>query len=316
MWRQATSFAWKNLTDPLVRRQFKKLAVLGNAVLLEEYAEFLRSQLIWRTSIARPRWTISDSTQNVTAIQMFKISEDFFTSLEMKRMTTEFWHTRSWRNLRTAQWFATPRLGHVRRDEFRIKQCTVPTQEDLVTVHHEMGHIQYFQQYAEQPDVFQQGANPGFHEAIGDVLALSVVKPKHLHKIGFLDKVENDTEAEINFLMSMALEKIAFLPFGYLIDLWCWDVFRRSVDYLNDRWWQLRRQYQGLCPPVRRSETDFDPGAKNHVPGNTPLIRHFFSYILQFQLQRCCAERPATWARCTHATSMARTRRATSWPCC
>ncbi|UYV61425.1 hypothetical protein LAZ67_1004792 [Cordylochernes scorpioides] len=231
--------------------------------------------------------SVSEGTvQNLTAIQMFKISEDFFTSLGMKRMTPEFWHYSVLEKQEVeAMDCYTMAWNMWANDDFRLWHCTVPTQEDLVLVHHMMGNIQYYQHYANHPDVFQWGANPGFHEAIGEVLELSVVTPKHLHKIGFLDKVENDTETEINFLMSMALEKIAFLPFSYLIDLWRWDVFRGSVDNLNDRWWQLRLQYQGLCPPVRRSETDFDPGANNHVPGNTPLIRHFFSYILQFQLQ-------------------------------
>ncbi|UYV61424.1 ACE [Cordylochernes scorpioides] len=224
--------------------------------------------------------------RNLTAIQMFKISEDFFTSLGMKRMTPEFWHYSVIEEQEVeAMECYTMAWRMCADDDFRLWHCTVPTQEDLVLVHHMMGNIQYYQHYANQLDVFQWGANPGFHEAIGEVLELSVVTPKHLHKIGFLDKVENDTEVEINFLMSLALEKIAFMPFSYLIDLWRWDVFRGSVDNLNDRWWQLRQQYQGLCPPVRRSENDFDPGANNHVPGNTPQIRHFFSYILQFQLQ-------------------------------
>ncbi|UYV73683.1 hypothetical protein LAZ67_11000343 [Cordylochernes scorpioides] len=231
------------------------------------------------------RRSVSEGTvQNLTAIQMFKISEDFFTSLGMKRMTPEFWHY-SVLEKQEAMKCYTFAWTLCADDDFRMMHCSVPTQEDLALVHHMMGNIQYFQHYANQLEVFEWGANPSFHEAIGEVLELSVVTPKHLHKIGFLDKVENDMEADINFLMSLALEKIAFLPFSYLIDLWRWDIFRGSVDNLNDRWWQLRQQYQGLCPPVRRSENDFDPGANNHVPGNSPQIRHFFSYILQFQLQ-------------------------------
>ncbi|UYV61413.1 hypothetical protein LAZ67_1004766 [Cordylochernes scorpioides] len=204
----------------------------------------------------------------------------------MKRMTPEFWHysvlEKPEVEAMECYTFAWPMCVD---DDFRLLHCTVPTQEDLVLLHHMMGNMQYFQHYANQLFALQWGANPSFHEAIGEVMELSVVTPKHLHKIGFLDKGENDTETEINFLMFMALEKIAFLPISYPIDLWRWDVFRGSVNKLNDRWWQLRLQYQGLCPPVRRSETDFDPGAKNHVPGDTPQIRHFFSYILQFQLQ-------------------------------
>ncbi|UYV61416.1 hypothetical protein LAZ67_1004771 [Cordylochernes scorpioides] len=233
------------------------------------------------------RRSVSEGTvQNLTAIQMLKISEDFFTSLGMKRMTPEFWHYSVLEKPEVESMKCyTFAWNMCADDDFRLLHCTVPTQEDLVLVHHMMGNIQYYQHYANQPFALQWGANPSFHEAIGEVMELSVVTPKHLHKIGFLDKLENDTETEINFLMFMALEKIAFLPFSYLIDLWRWDVFRESVNKLNDRWWQLRLQYQGLCPPVRRSETDFDPGAKNHVPGDTPQIRHFFSYILQFQLQ-------------------------------
>ncbi|UYV73684.1 hypothetical protein LAZ67_11000344 [Cordylochernes scorpioides] len=362
MWLQATSFAWKNLTDPLVRRQFQKLAVLDDDLLpKEEHAEFFRiaaemediySQAkvdnlslepgfndrgeLWRgpyeslTLEGRNGRTVGDPSavylemhayvrmklvklygeevvkpdgpipapparqhvgreleilqdisrpfpdkqdvditpemvrRNLTAIQMFKISEDFFTSLGMKRMTPEFWHY-SVLEKQEAMKCYTFAWTLCADDDFRMMHCSVPTQEDLALVHHMMGNIQYYQHYANQLDVFQYGANPGFHEAIGGSPGV--------------------VEADINFLMSMALEKIAFLPFSYLIDLWRWDIFRGSVDNLNDRWWQLRQQYQGLCPPVRRSENDFDPGANNHVPGNSPQIRHFFSYILQFQLQ-------------------------------
>ncbi|UYV61421.1 hypothetical protein LAZ67_1004783 [Cordylochernes scorpioides] len=221
------------------------------------------------------RRSVSEGTvQNLTAIQMFKISEDFFTSLGMKRMTPEFWHYSVLEKQEVeAMECYTMAWTMFADDDFRMWHCTVPTQEDLVTVRHMMGNIQYYQHYANQPFAFQWGANPSFHEAIGEVLELSVVTPKHLNKIGFLDKVENDTETEINFLMFMALEKIAFLPFSYLIDLWRWDVFRGNVENLNDRWWQLRLQYQGLCPPVRRSETDFDPGAKNHFQLKEVLCR-------------------------------------------
>ncbi|OWK14596.1 ACE, partial [Cervus elaphus hippelaphus] len=179
------------------------------------------------------------------------------------------------------------------RKDFRIKQCTRVTMDQLSTVHHEMGHVQYYLQYKDQHVSLRRGANPGFHEAIGDVLALSVSTPAHLHKIGLLDQVTNDTESDINYLLKMALEKIAFLPFGYLVDQWRWGVFsgRTPPSLYNYDWWYLRTKYQGICPPVVRNETHFDAGAKFHVPNVTPYIRYFVSFVLQFQFHEAlCKE--------------------------
>ncbi|KAJ1136665.1 hypothetical protein NDU88_003080 [Pleurodeles waltl] len=225
-------------------------------------------------------------SQKWTALKMFNESDRFFQSLGLIPMPPEFWaksmiekpkdrevvcHASAW--------------DFYNRKDFRIKQCTVVTMDDLITVHHEMGHVQYFLQYKDQPVSFRDGANPGFHEAIGDVLALSVATPSHLHSIGLLDKVENNQESDINYLMSMALDKIAFLPFGYLMDQWRWKVFDGRIpeaEY-NQQWWNLRLKYQGLCPPVPRSEEDFDAGAKFHVPANVPYVRYFVSFVIQFQ---------------------------------
>ncbi|XP_068161194.1 angiotensin-converting enzyme [Antennarius striatus] len=237
----------------------------------------------------KPNMDVTDEMvrQGYNAPYMFRVSEEFFTSLNLDMMPEEFWngsmlekpegrevvcHASAW--------------DFYNRKDFRIKQCTTVTMEQLFTVHHEMGHIQYYLQYKDQPVGFRRGANPGFHEAIGDVLSLSVSTPKHLHSIGLLDKVTDDIETDINYLLKMALEKIAFLPFGYLIDQWRWGVFsgRTPPDRYNADWWYLRKKYQGICPPTRRTEEHFDPGAKYHIPGNTPYIRYFVSFILQFQL--------------------------------
>ncbi|XP_036428070.1 angiotensin-converting enzyme [Colossoma macropomum] len=232
-------------------------------------------------------------TNGWNALRMFNESERFFTSLGLMAMPDEFWqksmlekptdrevvcHASAW--------------DFYNRKDFRIKQCTVVNMDDLITVHHEMGHVQYFLQYKEQPISFRDGANPGFHEAIGDVLALSVSTPKHLHSIGLLDKVEDNQESTINFLMSIALDKIAFLPFGYLMDQWRWKVFdgRIPSSEYNKEWWNLRLKYQGLCPPVTRTEEDFDPGAKFHIPANVPYIRYFVSFVIQFQFHKALCE--------------------------
>ncbi|CAH1241848.1 ACE [Branchiostoma lanceolatum] len=221
------------------------------------------------------------------AMRMFNESEQFFTSLGLIPMTPDFW--RDSMIVRPADrevvCYASAWDFYNRRD-FRIKMCTEVTQDDLQTVHHEMGHIEYFLQYKDQPVPFREGANPGFHEAVGDCLALSVSTPKHLKEIGLIDgTLQEDDEADINYLMKQALEKIAFLPFAYMMDQWRWKVFdgRITPDNMNQEWWKLRQQYQGIIPPVLRDEKDFDPGCKFHIPSDVPYIRYFVSFIVQFQ---------------------------------
>jgi peptidyl-dipeptidase A len=177
------------------------------------------------------------------------------------------------------------------QDDVRIKMCTRPIEEDLLTIYHELGHVYYYIWYKDQPMLFQDGAHDGFHEAIGDAVNLSVT-PGYLHKIGLVGAVKPSNEAIINQQMKMALDKVAFLPFGKLIDEWRWAVFdgRVKPSEYNKAWWDLRLKYQGLAPPVARSEEDFDPGAKYHIPGNTSYTRYFLSFILQFQLHKALCD--------------------------
>lgn len=179
------------------------------------------------------------------------------------------------------------------KDDYRIKQCTLLNINQLRTVHHEMGHIQYFMEYATQSPIYREGANPGFHEAIGDLIALAVSTPEHLVKVKLLDPIpdENLTAINLNYQMKMALDKVAFLPFSYVMDKWRWDVFggQTPVSSMNRRWWELSINYQGISPPVRRNENDFDPGAKYHIPAGVEYVRYFASHILQFQfLEQMC----------------------------
>lgn len=167
--------------------------------------------------------------------------------------------------------------------------CTNVNMEELIVVHHEMGHVQYYLQYKDQPVTFREGANPGFHEAVGDLLALSVSTPRHLSKINLLSGFEEDHQTTLNYQMQMALQKIAFLPFGYLMDAWRWDLFsgKASQEQMNRHWWQYRIALQGISPPARRNDVDdFDAGAKFHVPANTEYIRYFVSFIVQFQFHK------------------------------
>jgi peptidyl-dipeptidase A len=171
-------------------------------------------------------------------------------------------------------------------DDLRIKMCIEIKAEDFLTIHHELGHNFYQRAYDKQPPLFRDSANDGFHEAIGDTIALSVT-PEYLKQLGFIDAVPPES-ADLGLLMRKSLEKISFLPFGLMIDKWRWGVFSGKITpaNYNKAWWDLRREYQGIVPPVARTETDFDPGAKYHIPANVPYARYFLADILQFQFHR------------------------------
>uniref|UniRef100_A0A667J0K3 Angiotensin-converting enzyme n=1 Tax=Lynx canadensis TaxID=61383 RepID=A0A667J0K3_LYNCA len=215
--------------------------------------------------------------QGWTPRRMFEEADNFFTSLGLLPVPFEFWNKSMLEKPTDGREVVchASAWDFYNGKDFRIKQCTTVNMEDLVVAHHEMGHIQYFMQYKDLPVTFREGANPGFHEAIGDVLALSVSTPKHLHSINLLSSEGGGYEQDINFLMKMALDKIAFVPFSYLVDQWRWRVFDGSItkENYNQEWWNLRLKYQGLCPPVARAQGDFDPGAKFHVPSSVPYIR-------------------------------------------
>jgi peptidyl-dipeptidase A len=164
--------------------------------------------------------------------------------------------------------------------------CIEITGEDFSVIHHELGHNYYQRAYNKQPFLFRNSANDGFHEAIGDTIALSIT-PEYLKQVGLIDAVPPPSK-DIGLLLRMALDKLAFLPFGLLVDQWRWKVFAGEAppERYNQTWWELRLRYQGVAPPMNRSEKDFDPGAKYHVPANVPYSRYFIAHILQFQFHR------------------------------
>ncbi len=219
---------------------------------------------------------------------MVAMGERFFTSLGLEKLPATFWDRSLFTRPKDREVVCHASAWDVTYGgDVRIKMCIEPKEEDLITIHHELGHDYYYQYYYKLPVLFQQGANDGFHEGIGDTLALSVT-PGYLKTLGLVDKVESNPKADLDYLMKRALGKVAFLPFGLLIDKWRWDVFAGKVgpaDY-NKAWWDARLKYQGVAAPVARTEQDFDPGAKYHVPGNTPYVRYFLAAIYQFQFHR------------------------------
>jgi peptidyl-dipeptidase A len=224
-------------------------------------------------------------------VKMVKTGEAFFSSLGFDPLPETFW-TRS-------QIVKPPGREVVchasawdidLKDDVRIKMCTTVGAEDFVTIHHELGHNYYQRAYKNQPVLFQNGANDGFHEAIGDMIALSIT-PEYLKQIGLIDAVPPASE-DMGLLMRQALDKIAFLPFGLVVDKYRWNVFSGEItpETYNEGWWALRTQYQGVAPPSPRAPGGFDAGAKYHVPGNVPYTRYFLARILQFQFYKAACD--------------------------
>ena len=226
------------------------------------------------------------------AEQIARTSERFYTSIGLDPLPQTFWERSQITRPEGREVVCHASAWNVDNvDDLRIKMCTRVNAEDFQTMHHELGHNFYQRAYNQQPFLFRNGANDGFHEAIGDFAALSAATPTYLNQIGLLDTVPGEDE-DITFLLRMALDKIAFLPFGLMVDRWRWDVFSGETtpaEY-NDAWSENMLRYQGLVPPGPRPENAFDPGAKYHVPGNTPYTRYFLAHIYQFQFHRAACE--------------------------
>lgn len=242
---------------------------------------------------ADPGYDVTEllAKHNYDELTMVRGAEKFFTSMGFDPLPETFYE----RSL-----FIKPQDRDVQchasawnldsKDDLRIKMCIQRTGEEFAVIHHELGHNFYQRAYNTQPLYYQESANDGFHEAIGDTIALSVT-PGYLKEIGLLDNVPDESK-DIGLLMKMAMDKVAFIPFGLLVDQWRWKVFSGEVtpENYNQAWWELRQKYQGVAAPIARSEADFDPGAKFHVPGNTPYTRYFLAHILQFEFHKALCD--------------------------
>jgi peptidyl-dipeptidase A len=229
--------------------------------------------------------------KNLDAKEMVRYGERFFGSLGFAPLPETFWERSLFTKPRDRDVVCHASAWDVDNvNDLRLKMCIQPTAEDFSTVHHELGHNFYQRAYNTKPGLFRDSANDGFHEAVGDTIALSIT-PEYLVKIGFLDKAP-DTSKDIGLLLNKALEKLAFLPFGLLVDQWRWKVFSGEITpaNYNATWWELRTRYQGVAPAIARTEKDFDPGAKYHVAANVPYTRYFLAAILQFQFHRALSK--------------------------
>ncbi|WP_144208102.1 M2 family metallopeptidase [Shewanella donghaensis] len=242
---------------------------------------------------ADPGYDVTEllAKNNYDEVKMVQQAEGFFSSLGFEELPETFW-------IRSL--FVQPKDRDVvchasawdldNEDDIRIKMCIQKTAEDFTVIHHELGHNYYQRAYKNQPHLFKGSANDGFHEAIGDTIALSIT-PSYLKQIGLLDEIPDESK-DIGLLLRQALDKIAFMPFGLMIDQWRWKVFNGEIapEQYNQAWWELREKYQGVKAPIARTEADFDPGAKYHVPGNVPYTRYFLAHVLQFQFHKSLCE--------------------------
>jgi peptidyl-dipeptidase A len=238
-------------------------------------------------------------------VKMVKAGEGFYSSLGFDPLPDTFWKRSQIVKPRDREVICHASAWDLdNKNDVRIKMCTKVNADDFVTIHHELGHNYYQRAYNQRPYLYLNGANDGFHEAIGDFVALSIT-PDYLVQIGLLDKAKvPSADKDIGLLLRQAMDKVAFLPFGLLMDKWRWGVFNGTIkpaDY-NDAWSALRLQYQGITPPSERGPDSFDPGAKFHIPGNTPYARYFLARILQFQFYKAACEQ-AGWTGPLHRCS-------------
>ena len=241
-----------------------------------------------------------------TPVKMVETGEAFFTSLGLDPLPETFWERSMIVRPEGKEVVCHASAWDLDDEEdVRIKMCTEINAEDFYTVHHELGHNFYQRAYKDQPYLYKNGAHDGFHEAIGDFIGLSIT-PEYLEQIGLISEEEKPgPDADTALLMQTALDKIAFLPFALTVDSWRWDVLNGTTqpDDYNSAWWNLRLKNQGIVPPAPRPADAFDPGAKYHIPGNTPYLRYFLSYVMQFQFHKAACEQ-AGWEGPLHRCSI------------
>lgn len=245
------------------------------------------------------------AAKGMSEADMVRAGEGFFSSLGFDPLPETFWQRSQFLKPADREVICHASAWDIDNlDDLRIKMCIKKNADDFVTIHHELGHNYYQRAYNQQDFLHLNGANDGFHEAIGDMIALSIT-PEYLVQIGMLDRsAVPGADKDVGLLLQQALDKVAFLPFGLLVDKWRWGVFDGSItpDNYNQAWVDLKREYQGITPPVDRPADAFDPGAKYHIPGNTPYMRYFLAGILQFQFYKAACDQ-AGWTGPLHRCS-------------
>jgi len=305
LYRQLHAYVRRRLVDYYKRRELDANGSIPVHLLGDMWAHDWTSII----DIVLPNDTYKQSDLNAalsragySVKKMFKLAEEFFTSLGLERMTVDFWRKSVFVRPEDNWLMDCHASAHdfFTEKDFRVKMCTEVSVADLQTLHHELGHIYYFMQYRYQPALFRSGANAAFHEAIGDTIAMSVMTPQHWRSVVLgrrlpAPRSKHIPQTDLSFLLRMALNRVALLSYAYVLEKWRYQVLRGDVtpSQYNERFWELREKHQGVKAPVDRDGRDFDPGAKFHVAANIPYSRYFLSVVIQFQLHAalCRAKR-------------------------
>ncbi len=298
MWQQDWGNLWDVLAPYSEQQAGAGLDVTG--ALERRYQADLNARLSKEDALidSERRMEVVRAARLEDARRMTRQAEEFYTSLGMPRLPDGYWEKTQFIKPRdrdvvchASAWDMNMGGEDGKSPDVRTKMCIKPNEEDFFTIYHELGHVYYYLAYNQLPPLFQAGAHDGFHEAIGDTIELAMT-PGYLHSIGLVGEPTPSREALINSQMRTALAKVAFMPFGLMIDRWRWGVFDGSItpDNYNAAWWELKAKYQGVAPVAARGEEFFDPGAKYHVPGNTPYTRYFLSHVLQFQFYKALCD--------------------------
>lgn len=285
MWQQD----WGNIWDLLAPYPAAGNLDISASLVAQQQSNYA-SQLAAFTGDRTPDALaqVDQDAQAKTAQDMTRRAEDFYVSLGMPKLPASYWEKTQFIKPRDRDVVCHASAWDMNyAGDVRTKMCIKPNEEDFTTIYHELGHVYYYLAYNKLPPLLQTGAHDGFHEAIGDTVVLAMT-PSYLQSVGLVGAQTQSNETLINAQMRMALAKVAFMPFGLMIDRWRWGVFDGSIkpDQYNKAWWDLKAQYQGVAPVTPRGEQFFDPGAKYHVPGNTPYTRYFLSHVLQFQFYK------------------------------
>jgi peptidyl-dipeptidase A len=289
MWQQD----WGNLWDIL--EPYEGAGSLDINGALQKRYQFHYAEAVAKAGTGANSATLANAerdAQVAVAKEMTQRAESFYTSLGMPKLPDSYWQKTQFVQPRDRDVVCHASAWDLNlAGDVRTKMCIKPNEEEFTTIYHELGHVYYYLAYNKLPPLFQTGAHDGFHEAIGDTIVLSMT-PDYLQSIGLVDAGAQSRESLINAQMRMALAKVSFMPFGLMIDRWRWGVFDGSIkpENYNKAWWELKAKYQGVAPVAPRGEEFFDPGAKYHVPGNTPYTRYFLSHILQFQFYKALCD--------------------------
>ncbi|XP_058815382.1 angiotensin-converting enzyme-like isoform X2 [Topomyia yanbarensis] len=291
LYKQLVTFVRKGLVRHYGEQVVRKDGPLPAHILGNMWAQNWHSilSLIQPGPSEMPDITGEMVRQGYTPFKMFQTAEEFFTSIGLPPMAPEFWRNSVFQKSNEMYGQCTASAwDFCNKIDFRIKQCTQVSLEDFVNAHHEMTHVQYYMQYASQPFLYREGPNPAFHEALANAISLCVGGPTHLQKLGLLNTpvsvTNGNTMINIEYLLSIALDKLPFMAYSLALEKWRWYVFEKGPVGMNARWWELRLRYQGIIPPTGRGFEHFDAGAKYHVISDQDYIKYFVATVLQFQI--------------------------------